>query len=540
MSNEWWRGCVVYQVYIRSYCDANGDGVGDLRGVISKLDYIASLGVEVIWITPFFKSPMKDFGYDVSDYRAVDPLFGGTQDFKDLLDRAHALGLKVLIDQVWAHTSDQHRWFRNSRQSRDSHMADWYVWADPREDGTPPNNWIGQFGGPAWTWDARREQYYLHHFLPSQPNLNYHNPDVRQEIKNTASYWLDMGVDGFRLDVAHTYMCDKELRSNPQRNADEPWPSDIPHSHPLGHQKRIYSVDTEANISLIEEIRAHVNQWEDRCLLAEVGGDDPEKEATTYVKTDKRFNMAYCFGLIGSSMARDDIVNTVEKVENLVEDGWMCWSIGNHDIKRVISRVSPHYRDKKGLARYLMALGLSLRGSFCIYQGEELGLPQAELGFEDLVDPYDIALYPEHVGRDGCRTPIPWMKTAPNAGFSNTTDKTWLPIPTEHVGLAVDRQEKDKASTLNAYRQFIAWRKTSPAMRYGDFRFLDSEGDVIAFLREQGDEKILCVFNTSDKEERWAYEGETSFDAFKEINHNIDVQGHNISLKPYGYGFFRV
>ncbi len=332
-NNEWWRGCVMYQVYPRSYCDSKGDGVGDLRGIIGKLSYIKSIGAEAIWLSPFFKSPMKDFGYDISDYRSVDPIFGSIQDFKDLLEEAHHIGLKILIDQVWSHTSDEHRWFRNSRQSRDTHMADWYVWADANADGTPPNNWLSYFGGPAWTWDARREQYYLHHFLSTQPNLNLHNPEVVQEIKNTAAYWLDMGVDGFRLDTAHTYIYDKDLRSNPARGHNEPWPADLPKSNPMARQKRVHSMNTPDNIGFIEELRTHINQWDERCLLAEAGGDDAEAEAASYVQTGKRFHMAYSFGLVGSTMKEDDIVKTVQRVEDLIEDGWLCWSTGNHDFQ---------------------------------------------------------------------------------------------------------------------------------------------------------------------------------------------------------------
>ncbi len=539
-NSEWWRGCVMYQVYPRSYCDANGDGVGDLRGIIGKLDYIAKLGAEAIWLSPFFKSPMKDFGYDISDYRAVDPIFGSIQDFKDLLERAHDLGLKILIDQVWSHTSDEHRWFKDSRQSRDSHMADWYVWADPQPDGGPPNNWLSYFGGPAWTWDARREQYYLHHFLSTQPNVNLHNPDVVQEIKNTAAYWLDMGVDGFRLDTAHTYIYDKQLRSNPARGHNQPWPTDIPKSNPMARQSRIYSMNTPENIDFIEELRAYINGWDDRCLLAEAGGNDAEAEAAKFVKTGKRFHMAYSFGLVGSNMSEQDIVGTVTRVEELIEDGWMCWSIGNHDFKRAISRVNPHYSDKVALARYLMALGLSLRGSFCIYQGEELGLPQAELAFEDLVDPYDIMLYPEHVGRDGCRTPMPWMKSAPNAGFSNTTSKTWLPIPTEHAGLAPDRQEKDENSVLNAYREFIAWRQSSPAMKKGDFKFVNIPTDeIIAFIRSDGNEQVLCVFNTGESEKSCQYDM-TNLTPIDTISHGISHDNDAFTVAPYGYGFYKI
>ncbi len=539
-NNEWWRGCVMYQVYPRSYCDANGDGIGDLRGIISKLDYIASLGVDAVWISPFFKSPMKDFGYDVSDYRDVDPIFGSIQDFLELLKEAHRLGLKILIDQVWSHTSDQHRWFKDSRQCRSNHMADWYIWADPQPDGTPPNNWMSYQVGPAWTWDGRRRQYYLHHYIPEQPALNLRNPNVRQEIKNTAAFWLDLGVDGFRVDALHTHIYDKDLRSNPARAGNNFNNSrDVPDSNPMSFQDRIYTVNTPENIVWVEEIREHINKWEGRCLLAEVGGDNTEKDAVDYCQTDKRMHMAYSYGLVKSDMSKKCLTKTIGKVEEIIDDGWMCWSIGNHDIKRVLNRVNPHYADKAALAKYLMALLLSLRGTPCIYQGEELGLPQAELAFEDLVNPFDISLYPDHMGSDGARTPMPWMKTAPNAGFSNTTHKTWLPIPPGHVALAADRQEKDEQSILNEYKRFIAWRKGQDILLTGAFEFVEADGDILAYMRSLDDKKMLCVFNTSDSPASWNYDVD-GLEAMEEVNHNASYDGKGFELAPYGYGFFRL
>src|SRR6185436_6667427 len=293
--NEWWRGAVIYQIYPRSFRDANGDGVGDLKGITEKLDYVASLGVEAIWISPFFRSPMKDFGYDVSDYRAVDPVFGTLDDFKTLLDRAHKLDLKILIDQVWSHTSDQHEWFRESRSDRKNPKHDWYVWRDSKPDGTAPNNWLSYFGGPAWTWDARREQYYLHHFLKEQPNLNIWSPAVRQAIKDTSAFWLDMGVDGFRLDAAHTYLSDRTLRDNPPVDPKAPPATDVPSSNPMSRQQRKFSMNLAENLDWIEELRSFIDKWPERCLLGEAGGDDSEREAALYTQTGKRFHQAYSF-----------------------------------------------------------------------------------------------------------------------------------------------------------------------------------------------------------------------------------------------------
>ena len=538
MSQEWWRGCVIYQVYPRSFCDSNADGVGDIQGLISKLRHIADLGAEAIWLSPFFRSPMKDFGYDVSDYRDVDPIFGTLEDFQELIKKAHALDLKIMIDQVWSHSSDQHIWFKESRRSRDNDKADWYIWADPKADGTAPNNWLSYFGGPAWTWDSRREQYYLHHFLKEQPALNLRNPDVRQEIKNIAAYWLDMGVDGFRLDVAHTYLCDAQLSDNPSRQDGDPIPTDIPLSNPMAYQRRIKSMCLDENFEWIEELRKHVNQWPDRCLLAETGGDESEKLAATYVQTDHRFHLAYTFSLLTSSLDKTAVVDAIQTVESHIKDGWICWSVGNHDFKRAVSRVTSDPHKRYDAALYSMALGLTLRGSFCMYQGEELGLPQAELGFEDLVDPYDIMLYPEHVGRDGCRTPIPWHATAPHGGFSTVSGKTWLPVGEDHVALAADIQEDDTASVLSVYKRFLSWRKNCEALRLGEIHVLGSPDDIIVYERLHEDHSILCVFNSSQKQQ--CFRKTVAFEDHKflrEHSYNCSVEGELLRLEPYGYCF---
>ena len=496
-TSEWWRGAVIYQIYPRSFMDANGDGVGDLLGIHQRLEHVASLGVDGIWISPFFKSPMKDFGYDVSDYRDVDPIFGTIDDFKLVLDRAHELGLKVLIDQVYSHSSDQHDWFKESRSNRENARADWYIWSDAKPDGTVPNNWMSWFGGPAWTWDARRRQYYLHHFLREQPALNLWNPAVRQEIKDTAAFWLDLGVDGFRLDVANVYLSDRQLRDNPVRPKDAPLPADPPPSNPIIHQIRLHSLDQPENIDWIEELSAHVRQWPGRCLLSEAGiCEDSEKIAAEYTQTGKRFNLCYSFGLLGSDMSRAPILRSVLRTEELLGDGWVCWATSNHDFKRVASRI-PGEVPLEDKAIYATALGLALRGSYCMYQGEELGLPQTELTFEDLVDPYDKALYPEHVGRDGGRTPMPWEQAAPHGGFSTTPGKTWLPLSPLHPHLAIDVQQPKEDSTLHRIRALLAWRRDHQAARYGDFKLIETPEPVLAFVREYNGKALYCVFNCS-------------------------------------------
>mgnify|MGYP001300761148 CR=1 FL=1 len=272
---------------------------------------------------------------DIADYCDVDPVFGSLDDFIHLLDEAHKRNIKVVIDQVWSHTSEEHVWFKKSRSDRTNEKADWYVWADPKPDGTPPNNWLSYFGGPAWTFDTRRQQYYLHHFLKEQPALNLRNPEVLDRIKKTGAFWLDMGVDGFRLDVAHTYYYDPELRDNPVRPDNQPWATDLPPNNPMGYQKRIHSMNNDDNLKLIEELRAFINEWPDKFLLAEAGGDDSETVAAEYTQTGKRFHMAYSFGLVGTEMTKPDIVRAVSKIEDVLKDGWVCWATGNPKISNL-------------------------------------------------------------------------------------------------------------------------------------------------------------------------------------------------------------
>ncbi len=535
---EWWKGGVIYQIYPRSYQDSNGDGVGDLKGLTERLYYVASLGIDAIWISPFFKSPMKDFGYDVSDYREVDPVFGTIEDFKALIDRAHNLGIKVMIDQVWSHTSDQHEWFKESRKDRTNPKNDWYVWADPKPDGTEPNNWLSYFGGRAWTWDARRRQYYLNHFLKEQPTVNLWNPAVRQAILETAGFWFDMGVDGFRLDVAHCYLSDKELRDNPARPHNTPWPEDVPSSNPMAYQLRINSMSRPENIEWIEQLREFTNRYPDRALLGETGGENSEATAAMYVQTGNRFHLAYSFGLVGSSMDKLSVLKAIAKVEDSIGDGWICWATSNHDFMRPVSRMNPPQGLEFEAALSNMALGLSLRGTYCMYQGEELGLPQAQLSFEELVDPYDKMLYPDHVGRDGCRTPIPWQKDQEFGGFS--TSIPWLPVKEAHKERAVDVQEAQTDSVLAHYRRFLSWRKAHKAISLGSIQLLETPDPILAYTREYTaedgtHEKITCVFNLSPNHLSHSMT-ETLIPA-SDIDQRAGWNDGTIQFAPYGYIF---
>jgi alpha-glucosidase len=490
----WWRGGVVYQIYPRSLMDSNGDGVGDLQGIIAKLDYIASLNVDAIWISPFFKSPMKDFGYDISDYLEIDPLFGTMADFDQLIEKAHQLNIKVVIDQVLSHTSDQHDWFEQSRQSRDNDKADWYVWADPKDDGSAPNNWLAIFGGCAWEWEPRRQQYYLHNFLKSQPDLNFHCPQVRQAVLDNVEFWLKKGVDGFRLDAITFCYHDEQLRDNPAKPKDKRQGRGFSEDNPYAYQYHYYNNTRPQTVGFIEELRALINRYPGAVTLGEVSSEDSLATMAEYTQGDDRLHMAYSFELLTDDFSAAYIRQTVEELEASIGDGWPCWAIGNHDVKRVASRWGKDSVNPT-MVKMLNAMLFSLRGSVCSYQGEELGLTEAPIEFNQLQDPFGIAFWPMFKGRDGCRTPMPWVKEAPNAGFSDATP--WLPIDPLHNNSAVDVQEADQDSILNSYRHFLQWRKQQHILIEGDIQFIDSHPDVLAFIRSQDQQRMLVLFNLS-------------------------------------------
>lgn len=500
--SNWWRSAIIYQVYPRSFFDSNGDGIGDLQGIIQKLDYIVDLGVDAVWISPFFKSPMKDFGYDISDYCAIEPMFGTMEDFEELLQQARDRDLKVLIDQVWNHTSNEHPWFLESRSSRDNSKADWYVWADAKEDGTPPNNWLATFGGPAWTWDPERQQYYLHNFLAEQPDLNWYNPEVREAIFETAKFWLDKGVDGFRLDVVNFYLHDPQLRDNPPRPEDVPFPAGADPNDPFFSQLNLYNFCQPEIIKHLEEIRAFMDRYPGRTTLAEISSaEDTILTSSEYVQGNDRLHMAYNSSLMTPEpLTHDRLYRIIERVESLFQDGVICWTAGTHDFPRLKSRWKKFQIDdpfsQEAFDHMFAALMLSLRGSCCLYQGDELALTQAVVPYEKMQDPYGLAGYPTILGRDGSRTPMPWQKSAPNGGFT-TAKEPWLPLPDEHLEHAVNVQEERKDSLLNKYRRLIRWRKKQPALTQGNLTLLDIPKPILGFMRECDEQRLLCLFNLS-------------------------------------------
>jgi alpha-glucosidase len=496
VDQDWWRGAVIYQIYPRSFQDQNGDGVGDLVGITSRLDYVADLGVDAIWLSPVFTSPMKDFGYDVSNYRDIDPSFGTLEDFDNLVRKAHSLGLKVIIDQVISHSSDKHAWFSESRQSRTNAKADWYVWADPKPDGTPPNNWLSIFGGSAWQWDSRRMQYYMHNFLVSQPDLNFHNAEVQDALLGEMRFWLERGVDGFRLDTVNFYFCSLGFEDNPVVKPDDFNASTAPAVNPYNFQEHLYDKSRPENLAFLERLRALMDEYPGRTTVGEIGDSQHQLEVMAqYTSGDDHLHMAYTFDYLGGEFSAEHFRKSIAATEAAAPDGWICLAFSNHDVVRHVSRWAIHGQEA-AFTRLAATLILCMRGSVCLYQGEELGLKEAELSFSDLVDPYGIEFWPEFKGRDGCRTPMVWQAHVRNGAFS-TAERTWLPVPAEHLIHAVDTQDNVPGSVLEFYRAMLAFRRAHPALAKGAIHLLDAPANILAFIREDGAERLLCVFNMS-------------------------------------------
>ena len=504
---NWWDCAVIYQIYPRSFCDSNGDGLGDLRGIITKLDYIAGLGVDAIWVSPFFVSPMRDFGYDVADYKTVDPLFGTNQDFDELLAAAHDRGLKVMIDMVLAHCSDQHPWFIASRTDRDNAKADWFYWLDPKPDGTEPNNWMSVFGGRTWSWDSQRQQYYFHNFLPSQPNLNLSNPVVVDALMQICRYWLDKGVDGFRLDAIHTAKCDNDWTDNRPRTV----PAGTRPEREFDYQSQDSSQLNQPSIqTLTTRLRQLVDSYGDRFLLGELDGEDAVAVSRTFTEPG-RLHSSYNFNLLrweGANLVQIRQI-IADLAHNFNDSNAIATAWSNHDIARVYDRMTQQIAvpeaARDDFSHLLIQLSTSLPGATCIYQGEELGLDDADrLTRSQLQDPWGINRYSlTFKGRDTCRTPMPWRADQPQAGFSNGAASTpWLPLDARHRtkgGLdQMDRQD----SLYARNRAHLAWCKAQPALRVkGAIKLLDTAEDLIVFIRRphDGSAPLRCAFNFSNQ-----------------------------------------
>jgi alpha-glucosidase len=492
----WWRDGVIYQVYPRSFQDSNGDGVGDLPGITSRLPYLQWLGVDAVWLSPFYRSPMADFGYDVADYRDVDPLFGTLADFDALLAEVHRLGMRLIVDWVPNHTSDQHPWFVESRSSRDNPKADWYIWADAKPDGGPPNNWLSNFGGGGWTWDDARGQYYLHLFLKEQPDLNWRNPEVEAAMLDVLRFWLERGVDGFRIDVAHMILKDPQLRDNPPSGVQNParqWDA-FQHVNDFAHP------DVHEEFRRIRQtIDSYGAEGRPRVTIGEIYEYNLPVWAGYYGTALDELHMPFNFALLDTPWTAGDVRRIVDAIDAVVPEGaWPNYVLGNHDRPRVASRVG-----QDGV-RVAMMLLLTLRGTPTVYYGDEIGMHNSRIPLDKVQDPWEKNEPGLGLGRDPVRTPMQWDAGA-NAGFAPSGVEPWLPPAEDYRehNVAVEREEP--TSMLSLTRALLELRRSYPVLIHGSYRSLDSvPNEVFAYVREAGDARALVLLNMSGEEQGMA------------------------------------
>ena len=495
----WWQEGVIYQIYPRSYRDTTGNGVGDLAGVIEKLPYLSdTLGVDAIWLSPFYPSPMADFGYDVSDYTNVHPLFGDLETFNRLVSGAHNRDLKVIIDLVPNHSSDQHDWFLESRSSRDNPKRDWYVWADPKPDGSPPNNWLSVFGGPAWEWDEHTQQYYLHSFLKEQPDLNWRNPAVKEAMWDVVRFWIERGVDGFRIDVAHYIMKDPQMRDNPANDSLDQFIH-----KPLGDydtQEHLHDKGHEDVHSVYRELRTVVDTFDaDREIvtIGEIHIFDLNEWSKYYGANLDELHMPFNFSLLKAEWNAQSVKQSVDKLEGALAPGaWPNYVLGNHDETRLATRYG------SAQARIAAMLLLTLRGTPTLYYGDEIGMTEVDVPENQQQDPWGLRV--PGLGRDGCRTPMQWNRGA-NAGFSSPdTPGLWLPLAGDYRNVNVADQLEDQKSILNLYRKILSLRRNQPVLRRGEYQSLESSHSACFLYRRtlQGHPGIVIALNFSDTEQQ--------------------------------------
>ncbi|SKB45786.1 alpha-amylase family glycosyl hydrolase [Dyadobacter psychrophilus] len=482
----WWQHGVIYQIYPRSFQDSNGDGVGDLQGIIKRLDYLQWLGVDCVWLSPIFSSPMADFGYDISDYQGIHPLFGTMDDFDQLLDEVHNRGMKLLLDLVPNHTSDQHPWFLESKSSRDNPKRDWYIWHDGKKDGGLPNNWLSVFGGHAWEWDDTTQQYYYHAFLKEQPDLNWRNPEVQAAMMDVMRFWLDKGIDGFRVDVMWHMVKDAQLRDNP------PFPGSTYDANDLiyDHYTPVYSTDQPEVHDIVRMMRAVTDEYDERVLIGEIYLPI-HKLVTYYGQDNKGAHLPFNFQLLTLPWDAPQIAMAIDEYEGaLPADGWPNWVLGNHDKPRISSRVG------RAQAKVAALMLLTLRGTPTIYYGDEIGMRDVPIPMNEIVDPQGLNMPDLNVSRDPARTPMQWSSDI-NAGFSN--HKPWLRLPFNSGRVNVDKQKEDEYSKLSFYRKLIQLRKKHAALNIGTYRPVYADPQLISYIRERGDEKFLIILNLSHR-----------------------------------------
>jgi alpha-glucosidase len=477
---DWWRHGVFYQVYPRSFQDTDGDGIGDIRGIIQRVPYLQSLGVDAVWLSPIFPSPMADFGYDISDYTGIDSLFGTMDDFDALVEVAHVNGLKIILDLVPNHTSDQHPWFVESRASRDNPKRDWYIWRDGNPEGGPPNNWLSEFGGNAWQYDETTGQYYYHAFLAQQPDLNWRNPAVREAIYDVMRFWLGRGVDGFRVDVIWHLIKDVGFRDNP------PNPHFVEGRPPNEQILTQYSTDQPEVHDVIAEMRRVIDEFDNRVLIGEIYL--PLHRLVAYYGNDLAgAQMPFNFALLSTLWSARSIEKIIADYEHALPAGaWPNWVLGNHDRPRVASRVG---REQARVAAMLL---LTLRGTPTLYYGDEIGMRQVAIAPDQVRDPFEKNVPGKGVGRDGCRTPMQWDATA-GAGFSIT--KPWLPLADDYIHENVANLDADGSSILNLYKALIALRRKLPQLVGGACQPIAAQGDILLYRREGEGEIVVVALN---------------------------------------------
>jgi alpha-glucosidase len=484
----WWRDGVLYQIYPRSFADSNGDGVGDLRGIIERLDHLAWLGVEGVWLTPTMPSPNQDWGYDVSDYRQVHPEFGTMDDLDELVAEAGTRDIRILLDLVPNHTSDQHEWFQDALTSRTARYRDFYVWADPKDDGSPPNNWLSVFGGEsAWELHEPTGQYYLHNFLKHQPDLNWWNDDVRNEFDDILKFWFERGIAGFRIDVAHSMVKDRELRDNLPASEDDP-----ERIRRIGQQP-IYNMNRPEGHEVIQRWRRVCDEYDPkRVLVGETFVLDVAKMVSYYGERDDELNLAFNFPFMFTDFEAKSLREVVEMTESLMPpESWPVWTGSNHDVGRMATRWCDN--DDRKIRCALMLL-LTMRGTPFLYYGDEIGMPESKLTEEDLKDPVGIRFWPRNPGRDACRTPMQW-EARPGAGFTSEGAEPWLPLG-DQTAFNVASQRGDPTSILTLTRDLIAFRRNSPDLTRGSYEALESSPGVWAFRRGEG---TVVALNMSDE-----------------------------------------
>ena len=491
MVKNWIHGATIYQVYPRSFKDSSEKGIGDLQGILQKLDYIKSLNVDAIWLSPFFKSPMHDFGYDISDYRSVDPLFGTMEDFDLLVEGCKQHDLKVIIDLVLNHTSVEHEWFLQSRHSETNDKADWYVWKDAKPDGSAPNNWLSVFGGPAWTWCSRRGQYYFHNFLKTQPDLNLRNPEVQEAILKECHFWMDKGVDGFRLDACNFYFHDPEFRDNPPKSEELPQIKGVHRNNPYSRQWHIHNKTQEDNILFLKKLRQATDSHPNKpVLIAEILADNNQEVMAQYIEPAGPLHTAYSFEYLGDNFSAEILK---KEITTYADEQWPASTFGNHDVPRLFDRWE-HAYSNEDFVKQVYTFHACSKGAVFLYQGDELGLPQAEVPFEKLQDPYGIEFFPEFKGRDGCRTPMPWTESFPCADFTSGQE-SWLPIPNEHIMLAVNIQNFEQDSILNHVRKCFDLRQKCKTLKHGKMELFELDPDLLSFVRSSEEREYYCYFN---------------------------------------------